>query len=524
MIWRFLLITSVLLLVGCVTHPPQETTEVEYPLIKNSQILVGNKLPQQNHLRLSVAEEKLIARIKARIAQPKNQQRNNNAIINMLLQLPKEVLANLQPSSSSNFSGWASLAYLLKSSRIGSNSFKQSFVDWQQIYPKHLGNTLVFKNLNQITQAPLQRYNSIAIFLPKKGSYAQAATAIKEGFLAAFYSLNNSYFQPKIKFYDSSETEIQILYQLAVNNGSELIVGPLEKKTIRRLAELPKLSVPVLALNQLPNVTKNNLYQFGLNPENEAEQIVSKAIKEGHSKALILFPNSALGKRISRAIDYSWQQAKGITLKSQSYALKSSDYSHAIKLILNLNESIARIRHIKKFIPSAKFTLRRRRDVDAIFLVGNPLTARLLNPQLQFYRATRVPIYAISQIYTGVPNKAQNIDLNNIIFCTIPWLFDEDQQSPTSFYNLRNILQQIPAGHLRLFALGMDAYNLLPHLNSMANNPYQGATGQLTLNNKNHIKRELVFAKFTAGLAQLDPNNAKFTHKNPPIIKPYILE
>ncbi|MBT6795218.1 MAG: hypothetical protein HOA44_07015, partial [Methylococcales bacterium] len=52
-------------------------------------------------------------------------------------------------------------------------------------------------------------------------------------------------------------------------------------------------------------------------------------------------------------------------------------------------------------------------------------------------------------------------------------------------------------------ALGIDAHQLIPHLNNLQNILFRGATGHLLLAKNNHISRQLVCAKFKAGKPKL---------------------
>ncbi len=61
-----------------------------------------------------------------------------------------------------------------------------------------------------------------------------------------------------------------------------------------------------------------------------------------------------------------------------------------------------------------------------IFMLATPRQARLINPQLSFYRASRLPVYATSQVYTGYPDSSLDTDLNNVAFCDMPWILDSN--------------------------------------------------------------------------------------------------
>jgi outer membrane PBP1 activator LpoA protein len=439
--------------------------------------------------------------IKAKIAlselltQPEQQQKNSTAIMESLTRLSEPELVNLEITGTNGLSGWASLARLLKSYRIESKHFKTTFIDWQHRYPEHPANSLNFENLQSTANNKLRSADTIAILLPQSGRYTHAALAIKAGLLAASNNQNTHSLKPNINFYDSSTADIQGLYQQAINSGAKLIIGPLQKKKIAQLAQLPELNIPVLALNRVAHLAKDNLYQFGLSPEDEAEQIADKAFMDGHRNALLLVPDTALGHRIAHAFSNAWEFTGGRIVEAQTYNPKKTDYSFAIKQLLNYNDKTSRTRI--------------RQDADVIILAGRPREARLLNPQLRFYWATNIPIYATSQIYSGRPNPSRDMDLNNITFCDAPWLFSQTYQGQLSMQNQENNWRQFPSQYLRLFAMGIDSYGLLPYLDAMTNNHYPGATGKLILNQQNHIKRQLVCAKFTEGIAQpIDYNNS----------------
>ncbi|MEJ2116335.1 MAG: penicillin-binding protein activator, partial [Gammaproteobacteria bacterium] len=54
----------------------------------------------------------------------------------------------------------------------------------------------------------------------------------------------------------------------------------------------------------------------------------------------------------------------------------------------------------------------------------------------------------------------------------------------------------------RFAALGIDAYQVIPHLQRLAANDfdrYQGTTGKLSIDSQNRIYRELIWAKFENG-------------------------
>ena len=435
-----------------------------------------------------------------RLLDASRQQDNHAAILETLSLLPVKTLQHMQSQSSDPLTGWLSLAILLKQKNLSSEQFNTGLERWRQSFPSHPASGPFLDNYLAKSRHAFQRPDAIAILLPESGSYAHAAKAIREGFMATYYHQQDSTFKPSIRFYDSESQPAGLLYRQAVSDGAELIIGPLNKKNIQALLETSPLTVPVLALNYIDGLARDNLYQFGLSPIDDVQQVTAKASLDGHRRALLLIPDTSLGQRIGAYFEEFWQQHDGVILEHQVYDPQQSDFTQPIKRLLNLDESERRYRKIRQLIPGIKFVPRRRHDIDSIFLNASPYKARLINPQLRFYRALDVPVYATAHVYTGRPHPSLDIDLDGIRFCDIPWLFDETYQGPLSLAALQKIWRQFPNVYYRLIALGIDAYNIVPHLDKLDTIQYSGATGNLLLTRENRIKRNLVCAGFSGGI------------------------
>ena len=427
-------------------------------------------------------------------------QENNRVIVNTLNLLSPQTLMLKQPPAPDVLGGWMALTRLLKTRQLNQNQaeFQASLNEWKRLFPQHPANegflqTLAERNIsNNFREA-----SAIALFLPESGRYAQAAQVIKEGFKVAYQQAIQ---QPALRFYDSHSADIVSLYRQAIAEGAELIVGPLSKDKIETLALSTELSTPVLALNHIPNLAQDNLFQFGLSPIDEAIQLSIKARNDGHSKAVLMTSENRQGQRMAKLLTEYWESNGGTILETQGYNRKEHDFSKPIKVLLNLDESKYRYSRLKSLLGiNIHFTERRRQDVDAIFLSASPGSARSIYPQLRFYHATRIPVYAPSQIYSGLSNRSKDLDLNSITFCDIPWLFADAYSGELSLSALEGVWEQFPKKYIRLFALGLDAFNIIDHLSQLDNIPYAGSTGLLSVNLENRITRQLVCAKFVNG-------------------------
>lgn len=473
-----------------------------YQLKPTDQIIFYQSLAFAHSLTGNLLQS-VEARIKLDPLLDNTQQRheNNSVIINTLNLLPSQTLTLDQPAAPDILGGWMALTRILKSRKFKQDSpeFQTRLNEWKQLFPQHPANADYIQSHLSGSKHHFKRPNAIAVLLPESGRFAQAGQAIKEGFLAA-YNQPNSGYQPPLRFYDSSSGNSANLYRQAISEGADLVIGPLRKENIQNLALNTKLTIPVLALNHVENLAQNNLFQFGLSPIDEIIQITNKASQDGHNKALLLTSKGNKGESIANYLMDYWHIENGTLLESQSYNKKGNDFSQPIKRLLNLDESRYRYKKLKRVLAkNIHYTERRRQDVDAIFLFAKPKKARSIYPQLRFYRATRTPVYATAHTYSGIPNPSLDIDLNNITFCDIPWLFPDSYQNEPSQMSLRNIWRQLPNKYLRLLALGIDSFNIIAHLDQLNVSPYSGATGTLSLNQENRITRELVCAKFIDG-------------------------
>lgn len=428
---------------------------------------------------------------------------NNAAILETLSILSPQALETARQTAPYELNGWIKLVMILRKQSYSAAELNAAIEHWRKAFAKHAANTAFLDQYLAKPQPAFTRPNAIAVLLPESGPYAQAAQAIREGIMAAYYHEQDVANKPDIRFFDTQSGHVFTLYEQAITEGAELIIGPLSKQKISELISTSELSIPVLALNTIPDVYQPRLFQFGLNPIDEVQQITSKAWFDGHQKALLLVPESLLGQRIADYFSTAWEANDGMLLETQTFNPKDSDFSDPIKKLLNLDESQHRYEMLQQLIPGIHYTPRRRHDVDVIFLSANPRASRLINPQLHFYRATHIPVYATSYLYNGRPDPAQDIDLNDITFCDIPWLYNNAYQGDLNIDALQDSWQQFPSIYLRLIAMGIDAYNLVPHLQKLHTFQYSGTTGNLLLTDKNRIRRHLICAKFVAGIPQI---------------------
>ena len=313
--------------------------------------------------------------------------------------------------------------------------------------------------------------------------------------------------RPQLKFYDSSDPQQTLrIYQQAVLQGAQRIVGPLNKDAVNMLMQMESLPQPVLTLNQVEQEAPAQLYQFGLAPEDEAQQVAERAWLEGHQRALILAPSGNWGDRISHHFRQRFETLGGQVLEVRRYNANENDYSLPIRQLLNIDESNARVQSLKQRLGVQLETeARRRQDADFIFLAARPKQGRQLGPQLKFHHAGDLPIYATSHIYSGVADNERDRDLGQISFVDTPWLLEQEQKGELSRGRLQRLMPGVKGQYARLYAMGIDSYNLLANLEPLhqPGRTFSGKTGTLYLDRRNRLHRLLAWADMAQGKASI---------------------
>ena len=363
---------------------------------------------------------------------------------------------------------------------------------------------------------PVSQTHHIALLLPLKGKFSKSANAIRNGFFAAYYyEKQQGQKTPTISVFNTSQGDIIKIYHQAIQKGANFIVGPLTKSNVAKLVNSTKISVPTLALNTIPNKRANkitNLYQFGLSPVDEARQVAFKAWGDHKTRAIVIAPSNAWGQRIANTFERQWQILGGRIVGVMNYNHQRS-FSADVRQVLNINLSQQRAKALKHILrEKMRFLLRRRKDFDILFLVARPRIGRQILPLLKFYYAGNIPVYSTSEIYAGIPNLRRNHDLNGILFCDMPWVLTPNHLQPTYLETIHHRIKTLwPASftqHPKLYALGVDAYTIIPKLNEMLSSPQvgvQAATGTLYLTH-HHIYRRLLWSQMIGGIPRVLQN------------------
>lgn len=399
----------------------------------------------------------------------------DNATWQQLQQLSSAKLTTMQAETADEVQrGWIDLALISKRNSNHTQQLVFALKDWRATHAEHPGNQIIPSEatLNKILMDATPQ--KIALLLPQTGAYARFAKNIRAGFLNAYYSDLTKVSNPSVKFYDTANVaDINALHKKALADGADFVIGPLSKKNVQQLSG-QTFDKPTLALNYESATNGNkpeNLYEYGLLPEDEIVQMSHRASEAGFKRAIVIAPQNAWGKRLAKAFIARWHANHGVIADKWYFGARgefNQQVAHLLKINVTKDKKLMHEQNNKEVLEQQL-----RQDFDVIFLFAHSQDARLIVPLLRYYYATDIPVFAISSVYSGDDAG----DLARVIVCDIP----AQKQVPGSV-------------NKRLYAVGQDAYLLsqsLERLRLLPDFPIYGQTGALMLSSNQQIHRRI---------------------------------
>jgi len=462
---------------------------------------------------------------------------NRRRIWGSLTQLSPRALEAAHIPPPSTLGGWIELAAIGNSASNDPNALGQAIPLCRHRFPGHPAGENVVPMLVEDSYIAWAPARNVALLLPFDGQFAKAADAVRDGFMAAWFADPDTQNPPRLLVRDTSAGDIRLVYNQAIEDGADFVVGPLRRATVTSLAASPGMPVPTLTLNhadptplaatettaasdnQAGDSTKptkavaagagptSALYQFALSPEYEARLVAEYAWFAGHTNAAVLAPEGAWGERVAAAFADAWHGLGGSVVEIQRYSNDGSDMSTPVRKLLNIDDSDARYRSLRKVLGSdIKQETRRRQDLDFVFMAAFPRQARQLRPQLEFHQAQDLPVYSTSHIYSGIADPDADRDIDDVVFGDMPWVLDPAASGGALRRDVGALWPDSVSAFVRLYAFGADAYRLVAELGKLRAPQYaefQGLTGNLSLSENNRINRRLLWARFNRGTPRI---------------------
>ncbi len=404
--------------------------------------------------------------------------------------------------------GWIELGVVLAADAA---TIEGRAAEWRQRHPHHPGAAFLPQQPAAGAPAggsqvlPSAAPNAVALLLPLSGRQRALGVAVRDGFLAA--SLEDPAAAQRVRIYDTAGPGVGPAYQSALADGAQFVVGPLTKEEVEALVAAQQLPVPTLALNTYPGATPPAfLFQFSLDPEEEARAVARRIAADGHVRGIALFPRSSWGERLHAAFTNELQ-ATGVALTSaQFYEAGARDFSGPLRAALGRFGG-AGDRPDNKPAPRRDPITEARDGPQFAFVAASAATARALKPQLRFQMAYDLPVYATSDAWD--PGTRAGADLEGMVFPEMPWILFGGQGANELWNVLQDDWAAAGRGRVRLYAFGFDAFQLMRSLRGTTLGVgVDGLTGDLEVAPDGRVRRRMEWARIEGGRAQAAGNSA----------------
>ncbi|MBV1787075.1 penicillin-binding protein activator [Marinobacterium sp. D7] len=433
-------------------------------------------------------------------------QQIHNQIWQILQQVPDDEIEKATHTAGNNYyeQGWFELAAQMRGG-LDISTGGSALAQWRTLWESHPAYSQPPESIVSKSLPPLD-VRRVGLLLPLSGNLAEPARAISEGFFAALMAGGSHNQRPEVISIDSSVVSTPgQLATLISREQLDLVIGPLSRDYVAQISQAGPLPAPVLALNQADN-TSPGIYHLDLASEQEAILVAQRAWQEGHRRVAVVVPDAPWGQRLADSFTQAFNTLGGSVATQLNYRA-SEDLSDQIGHLLLTDRSKARASEVRRVIGERfEFDEHPRSDIEAILMTALPQDARQIKPMLAFHFAGDLPVYATSHLYEGSPDPIRDVDLNGVRFLDLPWTLEPASQAHQV---LRASRTDVDSRFGRLYALGVDAFNLYPYLPELSNNPgayIEGETGKLMLSPQLRVDRALPWAVFNNGVPELLPS------------------
>ncbi|MGI9324952.1 MAG: penicillin-binding protein activator [Pseudomonadales bacterium] len=407
--------------------------------------------------------------------------RLNEQIWHYLNLTPASVASANNRLPSRKHQGW----WALRQASAQGNSLteqQQSITQWQRRYSAHAAQYPWPGSLAAILESRSET-NSVALLLPLSGPLSAAGNAVRNGFIAAQLADNA---RLSARFYDSAAQPLPELFELALTQGAQVLIGPLSKPNVDSLQALnPEL--PVLALNYLASGQRAqaNVLQLGLAIEDEADTLARQLMLQGRTRVLIVHSEQEWSMRAAARL----QSLLGEGATVEPFA-NAKTVTEAVGRGMFVEESHLRSQQVFRQIGThIEFVPRARQDLDAVIALVNNTEAKVLMPALKFHFGDHLPIYATGQATRGAKPK-DLAGLSGFQITELPWFVNGNPVANEVTQAFRLSGNNLAA----LYALGNDAYQIADRLPILVNHrdlSFSGASGALNVQPDGRFTREL---------------------------------
>jgi ABC-type branched-subunit amino acid transport system substrate-binding protein len=189
----------------------------------------------------------------------------------------------------------------------------------------------------------------VALILPLSGAgnAGLAAQSMKNAAELALAEFNTPNLQLLVKDDGGTAMGAQAAVQQALNEGAEIILGPLFAQSVQAAGQLTRArGVPIIAFSTDSSVATRGVYLLSFLPESDVDRVVNYSISQGKRSFAALVPEGAYGSVVEAAFKETVARRGGRIVALERYPLDRLRMQGPIKIVAQAASSVDAI-----FIP-----------------------------------------------------------------------------------------------------------------------------------------------------------------------------
>jgi ABC-type branched-subunit amino acid transport system substrate-binding protein len=177
----------------------------------------------------------------------------------------------------------------------------------------------------------------VALILPLSapGNAGVAAQSMRNAAELALAEFNSPDIQLLVKDDAGSAPAAQLAAQQAIEEGAEIILGPLFAQSVQAAAQSARArGIPVIAFSTDTSVATRGVHLLSFLPETDVNRVVSYAVATGKRSFAALVPDNAYGTVVEAAFKEAVARRGGRVVALERYPPDKSKLSEPVKLVV----------------------------------------------------------------------------------------------------------------------------------------------------------------------------------------------
>lgn len=170
--------------------------------------------------------------------------------------------------------------------------------------------------------------------LSAQGNAGVAAQSMKNAAEMALAEFKSPNIQLLVKDDGGTPQGAQAAAQQAINEGAEIIVGPLFAQSVSAVGQVARArNIPVIAFSTDASVAARGVYLLSFLPETDARRIVDFAVSRGKRSFAALLPDNAYGIVVEAAFQQEVSRRGGRVVALEKYPLDANRMAEAARRV-----------------------------------------------------------------------------------------------------------------------------------------------------------------------------------------------